>query len=74
MNYYIHKYLLKATTRFAKVFKLDENIDEEKASLIQNYTKENLDQLIKIVNMQDQILQSIQETTEILIHAFDISK
>jgi hypothetical protein len=73
-NSNIHKYLLKATTRFTKVFKLDENIDEEKANLIQNYTKENLDQLIKIVNMQDQILQSIQETIDILISTFDISK
>ena len=73
-NSNIQKHFVYLTNKCAKAFKLDENIDEQKTILIQNYTKENLDQLIKINNMQEQILNSIQETISILIKSFDISK
>ena len=73
-NSNIQKHLIDVTNKFAKVFNLDENVDEQKSNLIQNYTKEHLNQLIKIINMQEQILKSIQETIGILIKSFDISK
>ena len=74
-NSNIHKHFLEVTNQFTEAFKLDEeNINEQKSNLIQKYSKEYLDQLIKIVNMEEQILQSIKETIGILLNSLDISK
>ena len=74
-NSNIHKHFLEVTQKFAEAFKLDEeNVNEQKSTLIQKYSKEYLEQLIKIINMEKQILQSIQETTNILLNSLDISK
>ena len=50
----------------------DDNINVEKSALIQKYSKEYLDQLSKIGNIQKQILESIKETTSILMSALKI--
>ena len=74
-NSNIHKHFLEVTNKFTEAFKLDEeNVNEQKSNLIQKYSKEYLDQLIKIVNMEEQILQSIKETIAILLNSLDISK
>ena len=74
-NTNIHKHFLEVTQKFTEAFKLDEeNVNEQKSTLIQKYSKEYLEQLIKIINMEKQILQSVQETTNILLNSLDISK
>ena len=74
-NSNIHKHFLEVTNKFTEAFKLDEeNINEQKSNLIQKYSKEYLSQLTKIVNMEEQILQSIKETITILLNSLDISK
>ena len=72
-NSNIHNHIEKLTNKLTKLFNLDENVDEQKLNIIQNYTKEHIDQLNKIINMQNQILQSLQETTNILLSTYDIS-
>ena len=74
-NSNIHKHFLEVTNQFTEAFKLDEeNVNEQKSNLIQKYSKEYLDQLIKIIKMEEQILQSIKETISILLNSLDISK
>ena len=74
-NSNIQKYFSEVTDKFTEAFNLDEeNINEQKAALIQKYSKEYLVQLSKIVNMEEQILQSIKETIDILLNSLDISK
>ena len=74
-NSNIHKHFLEVTNKFTEAFKLDEeNVNEQKYEFLQKYSKEYVDQLNKIVNMEEQILQSIKETIEILLNSLDISK
>ena len=63
------------TNKFSTAFGLEEsNIDQEKAKLLQNYTKKYLDQIAKIKDMHEQILESIKIEISILINSLDISK
>ena len=65
----------KLTIKFSKAFGLDEeNIAQEKSKLLQRDTKKYLDQLIKIKNIHEQILESIKVEMSILINSLDISK
>jgi len=74
-NKNISEYFLSLTNKFMEAFNLtDDNINVEKSALIQKYSKEYLDQLSKIGNMQKQILESIKETTSILMSALQISE
>ena len=74
-NKNISEYFLNLTNKFTEAFNLnDNNINAEKATLIQKYSKEYLEQLNKIGNMQNQILESIKETTSILMSALKISE
>ena len=74
-NKNISEYFLNLTNKFTEAFNLtDDNINAEKSTLIQKYSKEYLEQLSKIGNMQNQILESIKETTSILMSALEISK
>lgn len=66
---------MNLTNKFTEAFNLtDDNINVEKSALIQKYSKEYLEQLSKIGNMQNQILESIKETTSILMSALKISE
>lgn len=74
-NKNIYEYFLSLTNKFTQAFNLnDDNINDKKSSLIQKYSKEYLEQLSKIGNMQNQILESIKETTSILMSALEISE
>ena len=74
-NTNIHKHFLEITIKLTEAFKLDDqNIDVQKADLIQKYTKEYLEPLSKIINMQKQILESIKKTISILMNSLDIAK
>ena len=74
-NKNINEYFLNLTNKFTEAFNLTEdNINAEKSTLIQKYSKEYLEQLKKIGIMQNQILESIKETTSILMSALKISE
>lgn len=74
-NKNISEYFMNLTNKFTEAFNLtDDNINVEKSALIQKYSKEYLEQLSKIGNMQNQILESIKETTSILMSALKISE
>ena len=62
------------TNKFSTAFGLETNVDQEKTKLIQNYTKKYLEQITKIKDMHEQILESIKMEISVLINSLDISK
>ena len=74
-NLNLNNNFVKLSNKFSKAFGLDEeNVDQEKAKFLQNNTKKYLEQLIKIKNMIEQIIDSIKMEMSILINSLDISK
>ena len=74
-NLNLNNNFVKLSNKFSKAFGLDEeNVDQEKAKFLQNNTKKYLEQLIKIKNMIEQIIDSIKMEISILINSLDISK
>ena len=74
-NLNLENNFVKLNDKFSKAFGLDEeSVDQEKVKLIQGKTKKYLDQLKKIKNMHEQILESIKIEMSILINSLDISK
>ena len=74
-NLNLNKNFVKLSNKFSKAFGLDEeNVNQDTAKFLQNNTKKYLDQLIKIKNMHEQILDSIKMEISILINSLDISK
>ena len=74
-NSNLNNNFVKLSNKFSKAFGLDEeNVDQEKAKFLQNNTKKYLEQLIKIKNMIEQIIDSIKMEISILINSLDISK
>ena len=74
-NLNLNNHFIKLSNKFSKAFGLDEeNVNQDTAKFLQNNTKKYLDQLVKIKNMHEQILDSIKMGISILINSLDISK
>ena len=74
-NSNIEQYLYNITNKFSTVFGLNEdNINQRKLKEIQNRTKKYLDKLIKIKNMQEQIIENIKLEQSILLESFNITR
>ena len=69
------QYFQNLTNKFSKIFGINnEEIDKRKMKFIQGITKKYIDKIIKIKNLNEQILEGVKSGISIFFDSFDITK